>query len=246
MEVYDDVEAELDRLDLILGRLTDPQWKSASAAPGWSIADVVLHLAQTEEFVLASVGGGERSQRIDLVGGTVDEVMGNLVAAERATPPDAILDRWRAARTASLAALRRADPTEPLQWVAAPLKPASLATTRLAEHWAHALDITGPLGIAYDDTDRLRHVAWLAHRTLPYAFSVAFPGTPAPSVYAELTAPSGATWRLGVPGADLVVTGPGGEWCRLGAKRLTPEQATLTWIGDLGPEVLRALRNYAA
>jgi hypothetical protein len=40
-----------------------------------------------------------------------------------------------------------------------PLKPATLATTRLTEHWAHALDITGPLGIELPDTGRLRHVA---------------------------------------------------------------------------------------
>jgi hypothetical protein len=36
------------------------------------------------------------------------------------------------------------------------LKPATLATTRLAEHWAHGLDITRPLGIAFPDTARLR------------------------------------------------------------------------------------------
>lgn len=44
----------------------------------------------------------------------------------------------------------------------APHKPRTLATTRSAGHWAHALDITDPLGITYPDMDRLRHVAWLA------------------------------------------------------------------------------------
>ena len=57
--------------------------------------------------------------------------------------------------------------------VAAPVKPATLATTRLAEHWAHGLHITGPLGVDSPDTERLRHVAWLAHRTLPYAMTLA-------------------------------------------------------------------------
>ena len=47
-----------------------------------------------------------------------------------------------------------------------PIRPATLATTRLAEHWAHGLDITVPLGISFPDTGRLRHVAWLAHRSL--------------------------------------------------------------------------------
>ena len=38
-----------------------------------------------------------------------------------------------------------------------PAKPATLATTRLAEHWAHGLDITGPLRVEFPDTGRLRH-----------------------------------------------------------------------------------------
>jgi hypothetical protein len=44
---------------------------------------------------------------------------------------------------------------------------------RLAEHWAYGLDITGPLRVEFPDTGRLRHVAWLAHRTLPYAMTLA-------------------------------------------------------------------------
>jgi hypothetical protein len=36
--------------------------------------------------------------------------------------------------------------------VAGPVKPATLATTRLTEHWAHGLDITGPLGVDFPDT----------------------------------------------------------------------------------------------
>ena len=85
MEIFDDLEAELDRLDAVLGSLSEAQWRSPSAAPGWSVADVVLHLAQTEEFVVASLGGGSRTEHVGLTGGTVDEVMDELVARERGT-----------------------------------------------------------------------------------------------------------------------------------------------------------------
>ena len=95
-----------------------------------------------------------------------------MVDAERAAPAEVFL-RWRQSRDAAVAALRAADPQTPLQWVAGPVKPATLATTRLAEYWAHGLDITGPFGIDFPDTSRLRHIAWLAHRTLPYALSLA-------------------------------------------------------------------------
>jgi uncharacterized protein (TIGR03084 family) len=125
-----------------------------------------------------------------------------------------------------------------------PLRPATLATTRLAEHWAHALDITGPLSIPYPDTVRLRHIAWLAHRSLPYAFAVA--GEPSGPVRVELTAPDNATWRFGPDEAGSVISGPAGVFCRVGAQRLAPEESGLTATGPHGPTALRVLRNYPA
>src|SRR5215813_10839429 len=55
--VYDDLEAEQDRLDEVLASLGPDDWGRPSAAVGWSVSDVVLHLAQTEELVVASVKG---------------------------------------------------------------------------------------------------------------------------------------------------------------------------------------------
>ncbi len=244
MGIFDDLAAEQDRLQDILDGLDEGQWASPSAAAGWTVADVVLHLAQSEEAVVASatgaslgLGSGPES------GAGVDEVMDRLVRAERAAPAR-IFQRWREARVAALAALRAADPQQPLSWVAAPLKPATLATTRLAEHWAHGLDITGPLGIAFPDTGRLRHIAWLAHRSLPYALAMA--GEPPHEVYCELTAPDGTCWRYGPGDADSAITGTAAAFCRVAAQRLAPGQSGLTATGPHGPAALRVLRTYAA
>ena len=163
---------------------------SPSAAQGWTIADVVLHLAQSEEGVEATAAHRPLRAGLGAVAGdTMDDRAAEAVRLERAAPAE-VFARWQRARQAALAAVRAADPDQPLEWVAGPVKPATLATTRLAEHWAHGLDITGPLGIEFPDTERLRHVAWLAHRTLPYALSLA--GQPPVAVRCELTAPDGA------------------------------------------------------
>src|SRR4051794_3943590 len=53
-DIFDDLEAEYEQLDNVLAGLTQAQWAHPSAAAGWSVADVVLHLAQTEEAVAAS------------------------------------------------------------------------------------------------------------------------------------------------------------------------------------------------
>jgi uncharacterized protein (TIGR03084 family) len=241
-DVFDDLEAEQRQLETVLSDLGPAGWVTPSAAAGWTVADVLLHLAQTEEAVTATVGGQGDPVRWHELGATVDEAMGALVETERGDGPE-IFARWRAARRASVAALRAADPGRAVRWVATPLKPRTLATTRLAEHWAHALDITIPLGVGYPDTARLRHVAWLGLSTLPYAFRLA--GLPPVPVRCVLTAPDGSEWRLGDPAAETVITGPAGDFCRVGAQRLSPDDAKLRATGPQADSALRLLRNYA-
>jgi uncharacterized protein (TIGR03084 family) len=241
--IFDDLAAEQDRLEDILGGLDETRWTSPSGAAGWTVADVVLHLAQSEEGVLASVTGAGRELRPagDL---SVDEAMDQRVRQERTSPAE-VFRRWRQARVAAVAALRSADPGRALAWVEAPMKPATLATTRLAEHWAHGLDVTGPLGIDLPDTERLRHVAWLAHRTLPYALAVT--GEPAHPVSCELTAPDGTSvWRYGPADAESTIAGPAGAFCRVAARRLAPAESGLRTTGPYGAAALGVLRTYAA
>jgi uncharacterized protein (TIGR03084 family) len=242
MSVFDDLEGEQDALEAVLAGLTPDRWTHPSAADGWTVADVVLHLAQTEEAVVATATHTPAPDW-QAYGDTVDGAMAAQVAAEQA-PPEQVFERWRTARRASVAALRNADPQQPLRWVAAALKPRTLATTRLAEHWAHALDVTTPFAIDYPDTDRLRHIVWLGHSTLPYAFGLH--NQPAHPVYCHLTAPDGTIWTYGPPDADSTITGPAGDFCRVGARRLTPEQSALVGSGPHADAALQVLRNYAA
>ena len=243
MTIFDDLEAEQDRLEDILSGLGDGQWMAASGAAGWTVCDVVLHLAQTEEAVVASATGASLGIR-PASDAPLDDVMDQLVHAERAERA-LVFQRWREARRGAVRALREADPGQPLSWVDTPLKPATLATTRLAEHWAHGLDITGPLGLDFPDTGRLRHVAWLAHRTLPYALALAGE-PPDAAVRCELTDPAGSeTWRFGPPDAESAITGPAGEFCRVAVRRLAPADTRLTATGPHGATALRVLRTYA-
>jgi hypothetical protein len=41
MTVFEDLAAEQERLEGILGGLDEAQWMSASGAAGWTVADVV-------------------------------------------------------------------------------------------------------------------------------------------------------------------------------------------------------------
>ena len=68
MTVFDDLGAEQERLEKILAGLDEEQWLSALGAPGWTIADVVLHLAQSEEAVEATATHHRPAGAADLRG----------------------------------------------------------------------------------------------------------------------------------------------------------------------------------
>ncbi|MEU7747813.1 maleylpyruvate isomerase family mycothiol-dependent enzyme [Nonomuraea sp. NPDC049158] len=267
-DIFDDLKAEYEQLDTVLAGLTPAEWSHPSAAEGWTVSDVVLHLAQAEERAAASLAGEDVTIRHEPATGDglsgrepatngasgresgrgesgrgVDAAAAAMVAAQRDIAPADLLARWRRAAFAIPDALRAQPKGTRLSWVATSLSPATLATTRLAEHWAHAYDITAPLGILYPDTSRLRHIAWLGHRTLPYAFDVA--GVEGGPVCCELTAPDGELWRFGDPAAASTITGPAADFCRVGAHRLTPADSTLKATGPHGAKALAVLRNYA-
>lgn len=240
-DVLADLTAEYDRLNGILAGLTAEQWATESATPPWTIRDVVVHLAQTEEHVVTSLATptSEWTTR-DIA---LDDTIDLSVRADTADAND-VLARWQVARHASVEALRRADPDVGVRWAAAPLRPRTLATTRIAEHWAHALDICDPLGIELPDTDRLRHVAWLGHATLPYAMRL--DGLEPVEVHCILDAPSGDVWTFGPESSLNVITGSAGAFCRVGARRVAAGDSGLDLIGPQAGDALRLLRNYAA
>jgi uncharacterized protein (TIGR03083 family) len=127
MDIFEDLVAEQERLEAILSGLEDQAWGTESGAAGWSITDVVLHLAQTEEAVVTSVAGHDVRAVWDSQAKNLDDMMDRMVRADRAAP-DVVFRRWQSARRAAVAALRQADPQQPLPWVATPLKPRTLRT----------------------------------------------------------------------------------------------------------------------
>jgi uncharacterized protein (TIGR03084 family) len=243
MDVFEDLVAEQDRLEGILSGYDEERWDEPSAAPGWSVADVVLHLAQTEEAIVISASADGPPAIWSDGDEAVDDLAARMVSDERATGQQ-VFERWRTARRAAVATLRATDPDRPLRWARAPLRPRTLATTRIAEHWAHGLDVTEPFGVAFPDTGRLRHVAWLGHSTLPYAFGL-IDEEPHP-VHCELIGADGETWQFGPPDAVSTISGAAGAFCRVGAQRLAPDESGLSTSGPHAQLALQVLRNYAA
>lgn len=248
------IEEQHRALGDLLAGLHDEDWQRPSWCDGWTVADVVLHLAQTDELATASVAGTFEGAVGAIAGaaadagppGDVDAAAGAWVAAERGPTGEALLARWQASAAALRSRLAATDPSARVPWVAGHLAARTLATTRLAECWIHTCDVAWAFGGQPERADRLRHVARLAWRTLPHAFARAGEALSGPVAF-DLTGPSGDRWTFAPDGEEpaTVVRGDAVELCLVAGRRLPAAETSLTAEGPDGARVLELVRTFA-
>lgn len=244
----------------LLAGLNENDWERPTRCEGWIVADVVLHLAQTDGLAIASVqrrydeviawlsasSAGDRSDAS--APSSVDDGAARWVARERGLPAAALRERWNDRVTELRAELGTANLSDRVTWVTGTLSVRTLAATRLAETWIHAGDAAEAVGVELPPADRLRHVARLAWRTLPYAFARAGLRLAGPVAF-ELTGLNGDDWNFrpadGAGEPATVIRGDGYELCLVAARRLSPEKTTLAGEGPDAGSVLELVRTYA-
>ncbi len=246
--VLADQQAELTGL---LDGLDAAGWHAPTRCEGWDVADVVLHLAQTNEMAVASADGTfddylTRAAAL-LVGPVegVDDQAAAMVTAERGAPTGEVLARWTDGAATLVALLDGMDLHARVPWVAGPLSARTLATTRLSETWIHTGDVAGALGVTLEPTDRLWQIARLAWRTLPYAFGTAGLELSGPVAF-HLVGPDGETWDFDPDEpAVTTITGAATELCDVAARRVDPAATGLIGDGPDADKVLALVRTYA-
>lgn len=207
--------------------------------------DTIAHLADTDEMAVDTATGGPRAlAAVAAQSASPEDTTYRGVLRGRRLPGAGVLAWWERASARELEVLGALDPATRVPWGLG-MKATSFVAARLMETWAHGLDVHAAVGREPVDTDRLAHVAWLATRALPYAYSVAGLDPPAGPLRVELTLPSGATWVSGPDDAPARITGPAGEYCRVFVRRMRPADARgLRAVGDAAERALRVARAY--
>jgi uncharacterized protein (TIGR03084 family) len=245
-----DLAAQHAELAGLLSGLDEAGWQRPSRCEGWTVADVVTHLAQTDEMALASAEGRFAEGLVELARGldpasSVDEGADLMVARDRGQPPSAIFERWQTGAAALRKAFEACDPSDRVTWVAGELSVRTLTTTRLAETWIHTGDVACGLGVALDPPDRLRHIARLAWRTLPYAFARSGRQLSGPVAF-ELVGPSGDEWSFRSDESPLTtIRGTGFDLCLVAGRRADPADTGLKGEGPDTDSVLELVRTFA-
>jgi uncharacterized protein (TIGR03084 family) len=241
-------EQQHELIELVEER-RDAELLAPSRCDGWTVADVLLHLAQTNEMAVASVDGrlGEYVDRVAAsvpAAGDIDAWAGALVDVERGDP-SASRARYLTSAAAQVDAFRSADPAARVLWVAGDMAARTLATTRLTETWIHTVDVSVAYGPAPEPTDRLWHTCRLTWRTVPYALSRSG-RTPTGDVAFALDAPDGSTWTFGDPAtAETVVRGTALDLCTVAGQRAAVGDTSLQAVGPDADDVLRLVRTFA-
>ncbi|MDQ1747024.1 MAG: hypothetical protein QOD07_1287 [Frankiaceae bacterium] len=240
--LLDDLAAEHADLDaLVAGRDLD----APSAAAGWTVGDCLGHLWFFDrEATTALVDPAAFEAGLQRVAADPDGYMAAHLDEARAIGT-ALPAHARATRAALLDALAAADPAAKVPWYGPPMSPASFATARLMEYWAHGQDIADGLGLTRTPSDRLRHVCHLGVRTRGFSFAVRGLAVPDGDVRVELTGPSGDAWTWGDAAAPDRVTGTALDFALVVTQRRLAGDTALAVEGESAREWMSVAQAFA-
>jgi uncharacterized protein (TIGR03084 family) len=230
-ELLADLSAESDALERMVIDLPPDAWRTPTPAEGWTVAHQIGHLAWTDE--VAGLAAQDPGAFADLLKRAVAEphAIDDAASEAAAVEPPELLQRWQRARTTLADALQAVPAGTRLPWFGPPMSPASMATARLMETWAHGQDVADALGLPHEAGARLRHVAYLGVRTRDFAYALNGRTPPAEPFRVELTAPGGDPWSWGPDDATQVVRGPAADFCLLVTQRRHRDDLALEAFG---------------
>jgi len=231
-DVYADLVAEGDALDMLVADLDAAQWEKQTPAPGWTIAHQVAHLASVARLAEAAAANPDAfKQQAARAADDFDAAVQALLEPYLALPPPALLSRWREDRAAASRALAALPPDQMIPWLARPLPAGILASAGIMELFAHGQDIADTIGARREYTDRLWHLVAFAVRTWDFGYLARGKTPPAEQFRFELTSPSGQPWQFGPEDSAQRITGPAVDFCLLTTRRRHPDDLALIASG---------------
>ena len=241
-ELLDDLQAEHADLDALVA---GADMSTPSAAAGWTVGDCVGHLWFFDREATTALQDPDAFRAgVEVLLANPDGYMEDTLAQARALGEDLPATAARQ-RTALLGALRAADPAEKVPWYGPPMSPASFATARLMEYWAHGQDIADGLGVTRIPTARLRHICHLGVRTRGFSYAVRGLSAPAVDVHVSLAGPDGDRWTWGDSDAADRVEGSALDFCLVVTQRRLVGDTDLQVTGDAAREWMDIAQAFA-
>jgi uncharacterized protein (TIGR03084 family) len=242
----DDLTAETTALRALVADLDQDGWQAPTPAVGWSIADQFSHLAYFDDAAIQSATDPEGFRDEALRRFTDGELTADAIAERYRSMPGAELAEWfDASRRRLITVFAGLDPAVRLPWFGLPMSAASALTARIMETWAHGQDVADALAVRREPTARLRHIAHIGVRALPYSFAVNGLEVPPEPVRVELTGPGEQLWTWGPADAVNTVTGQALDFCLLVTQRRHQDDTEITAHGGAAIAWLSVAQAFA-
>jgi uncharacterized protein (TIGR03084 family) len=241
-----DLAAETAVLRDMIAGLDDSGWRRPTPAAGWSIGDQISHLAFFDDAAIGSAtdpeGFAAETKRAVAAGELdADDIAGRY----RGHAGAELLAWFDASRRRLLTVFSELDPALRLPWFGPPMSAASSLSARIMETWAHGQDVADALGVVREPTARLRHVAHIGVRALPFSFTANGLEVPGEPVRVELAAPDGGLWTWGPDQAENLVTGPALGFCLLVTQRRHRDDTAVRADGQVAAQWLTIAQAFA-
>ena len=208
--------------------------------------DAVAHLAGTDVEAVKAVREPERFlAELPEIAKDIEGFLTGQLRERRGLSREELLDRWQAGFDAMVEAFAEVPPGTKVPWYGPPMSPASFATARLMEYWAHGQDVVDAVGATRQAGARLRHICHLGVRTRHFAYANRGLEPPEAPVAVELTAPDGSAWSFGDATAADRVTGPAEDFCLLVTQRRHRADTALVAEGRAADEWLDVAQCFA-
>lgn len=210
-----DFRAEAGALAAATAPLSDADFAVETLFKGWTIGDVIGHLAFFDRIALLSLTDAAAYERaaapvMALIarGGALVEAQKDWIAGDLGGPGGrALRDIWARGAARLAETFAGADPRARLKWLGPDMSARSSATARQMETWAHGQAVFDALGLDRVEGDRVRNICHLGVATYEWSFANRGETPPGPAPHVRLRAPSGAIWDWGAADAESRVEG---------------------------------------
>ena len=244
-ELVGDLAAETVAVRSLIAGLDEAGWRKPTPAVGWTIGDQISHLAYFDDAAVISATDADRFAA---------ELMSDV---EKGLTADDVVERFRNLSGPELLrwfdqsrqrlgdVFRGLDPSARVPWFGPPMSVASSVTARIMETWAHGQDIADALGAERDPSPRLRHIAHIGVRALPFSYLANGREVPTEPIRVELTWESGELWTWGPADAANRVTGPALDFCLLVTQRRNRADTAVEATGEVADSWLDLAQAFA-
>lgn len=248
MAIIDDLREENAALDAFVSSLDEEAWRKQTVFWNWSVWDQIMHLHFIDEFGVYALTDTDRfAERVKefRAGQAAGQEQSDQARTRYAgMGRGEALEAWRGSYKKIVEILLASEPKRRIPWFGPDMGPASFASARQMECWAHGQDIYDLFKVHRRNTDRIKNIAEIGVRTYGWSFkNRGLEAPPPPAI--DLTAPSGAAWSWNSDSTEGRISGPAEDFALIVTQRRHVDDTALVVKGEGARKFLEIAQCFA-